>query len=207
MNWWKWVFFKTHLIFISVCFLISTQLILTITFVLKADYHYGSYYSLVIYSEEVKEKTWHKNGRTRTPEEGIQFLLTKSSPNLRTSRSREKGKWSPIKEALRGLHTFFLVAPEKMHRELWGDVCSDVRVQRMNVYLMWVVVCFQELFILSNNYYWYIPRLSLNKASTVTGWFLVMCPWSYSNVFRLRYNCTVVAHAPNTTACFCHMIV
>ena len=169
--------------------------------------HYGSYYSLVIYSEEVKEKTWHKNGRTRTPEEGIQFLLTKSSPNLCTSRSREKGKWSPIKEALRGLHTFFLVAPEKMHRELWGDVCSDVRVQRMNVYLMWVVVCFQELFILSNNYYWYIPRLSLNKASTVTGWFLVMCPWSYSNVFRLRYNCTVVAHAPNTTACFCHMIV
>lgn len=103
----------------SVCFLISTQLILTITFVLKADMvHYGSYYSLVIYSEEVKEKTWHKNGRTRTPEEGIQFLLTKSSPNLRTSRSREKGKWSPIKEALRGLHTFFLVAPEKMHREL-----------------------------------------------------------------------------------------
>lgn len=38
--------------------------------------------------------------------------------NLRTSRSREKGKWSPIKEALKGLHTFFLVAPEKMHREL-----------------------------------------------------------------------------------------
>ena len=90
----------------------------------------------------------------------------KCSLNLRTSRSREKGKWSPIKEALKGLHTFFLVAPEKMHRELWGDVCSDVRVQRMNVYLMWVVVCFQVLFILSNNYYRYIPRLSLNKAST-----------------------------------------
>ena len=132
------------------------------------------------------------------------YKIFPESAHIKVTRKRER---SPIKEAVRGLHTFFLVAPEKMHRELWGDVCSDVRVQRMNVYLMWVVVCFQELFILSNNYYWYIPRLSLNKASTVTGWFLVMCPWSYSNVFRLRYNCTVVAHAPNTTACFCHMIV
>ena len=172
MNWWKWVFFKPSYIYFCLLFDINTVNSIH-KFCTK-----GRYGSSVIYSEEVKEKTWHKNGRTRTPEEGIQFLLTKSSPNLRTSRSREWGKWSPIKEALKGLHTFFLVAPEKMHRELWGDVCSDVRVQRMNVYLMWVVVCFQELFILSNNYYWYIPRLSLNKASTVTGWFLVTCPWS-----------------------------
>ena len=30
----------------------------------------------------------------------------------------------------------------------------------------------------------YRARLSLNKMSTVIGWFLVMCPWSNSNVSR-----------------------
>ena len=29
-----------------------------------------------------------------------------------------------------------------------------------------------------------IPRLSLNKASSVIGWFLVTCPWSNTNVSR-----------------------
>ena len=58
-----------------------------------------------------------------------------------------------------------------------------------------------------NNLYCYIPRLSLNKMSTVIGWFLVTCPWSYSNVSRPGYNGVVVARAPNTTACFCYMIV
>ena len=39
-----------------------------------------------------------------------------------------------------------------------------------------------------SNQYCYIPRLSLNKASTVIGWFLVTCPWSNSNVSRPGYN-------------------
>ena len=30
--------------------------------------------------------------------------------------------------------------------------------------------------------YCYLARLSLNKTSTVVGWFLVTCPWSNSNV-------------------------
>ena len=46
----------------------------------------------------------------------------------------------------------------------------------------------------------YIPSLSLNKTSTVIGWFLVTCPWSNSNVSRPGYHCSVVARAPNTTA-------
>ena len=58
----------------------------------------------------------------------------------------------------------------------------------------------------SNMLHCYIPRLSLNKTSTVTGWILVTCPWSNSNVSRPGYNCAVVARAPNTT-CFCYMIV
>ena len=45
----------------------------------------------------------------------------------------------------------------------------------------------------TDNYHCYIPRLSLNKTSTVVGWFLVMCPWSNSNVSRLGYICAVVA--------------
>ena len=39
----------------------------------------------------------------------------------------------------------------------------------------------------------YIPRLSLNKTSTVIGWFLVTCPWSNANVSRPGYNSSVVA--------------
>ena len=35
----------------------------------------------------------------------------------------------------------------------------------------------------------YIARLSLNKMSTVIGWFSVTWPWSNSNVFRPGYNC------------------
>ena len=34
----------------------------------------------------------------------------------------------------------------------------------------------------------YIPRLLLNKTSTVIGWFLIMCSWSNSNVSQLGYN-------------------
>ena len=51
----------------------------------------------------------------------------------------------------------------------------------------------------------YIPRLSVNKTNTVIGWFLVMCPWSNSNVSWLGKNCAVVAHVPSSTACFCHL--
>ena len=51
----------------------------------------------------------------------------------------------------------------------------------------------------------YIPRLSLNK----TVW--LVDSWSHApdqiQMSRPGYNCAVVAHAPNTTACFCHMIV
>ena len=35
----------------------------------------------------------------------------------------------------------------------------------------------------SNKCSYYIPRLSVNKTSTVIGWFLVTCPWSNSNVW------------------------
>ena len=49
----------------------------------------------------------------------------------------------------------------------------------------------------------YILKLSLNKTSTVIGWFLVTCPWSNSNVSRPGYNCAVVARPPNTTAHDC----
>ena len=38
-----------------------------------------------------------------------------------------------------------------------------------------------------------ITRLSLDKTSTVIGLFLVMCPWSNSNVSWPGYNCAVVA--------------
>ena len=48
---------------------------------------------------------------------------------------------------------------------------------------------------------------TFTQQNSVIGWFLVTCPWSNSNVSRPGYNCAVVAHAPNTTACFCHMIV
>ena len=48
----------------------------------------------------------------------------------------------------------------------------------------------------------YIARLSLNKMSTVIGWFLVTCPWSNSNVSRSGYNCTVVARTPSLFLCF-----
>ena len=40
---------------------------------------------------------------------------------------------------------------------------------------------------------YHIPRLSLNKTSTVIGWFLVTCPWSNTNVSRPGYNSAVVA--------------
>ena len=57
----------------------------------------------------------------------------------------------------------------------------------------------------SNKCSYYIPRLSVNKTNTVIGWFLVMCPWSNSNVSWLGKNCAVVAHVPSSTACFCHL--
>ena len=47
--------------------------------------------------------------------------------------------------------------------------------------------------------------LSINKTSTVIGWFLVTCPWSNLNVSWLGKNCAVVAHVPSPTACFCHL--
>ncbi len=43
----------------------------------------------------------------------------------------------------------------------------------------------------------YIAKLSLNKMSTVIGWFLVTCLWSNSNVSRPGYNCAVVARTPS----------
>ena len=45
------------------------------------------------------------------------------------------------------------------------------------------------------NFYCYIPRLSLNKTSTLIGWFLVTCPWSNSNVSWPGYNSVVVARS------------
>ena len=48
------------------------------------------------------------------------------------------------------------------------------------------------------NKYCHIPRLSLNKTSTVTGWFLVMCFWSNLNVSRTGHNRAVCfASNPN----------
>ena len=41
--------------------------------------------------------------------------------------------------------------------------------------------------------YCYIARLSLDKMSSVIGWFLVTCSWSNSNVSRSGYNSAVVA--------------
>ena len=43
----------------------------------------------------------------------------------------------------------------------------------------------------------YMARFSLNKVSTVTGWFLVTCPWSKSNTSRSGYNCAVVVLTSN----------
>ena len=57
------------------------------------------------------------------------------------------------------------------------------------------------------NTHCYIARLSLNKMSTVIGWFLVTCPWSNSNASRLGYNCAVVAPTPSLFSCFCYMKV
>ena len=54
--------------------------------------------------------------------------------------------------------------------------------------------------------FYYIPRLSLNKMGIAIGWFLVMCPWSNSNVSWPGYNCAIVVCVPNTTACFCHCL-
>ena len=51
-----------------------------------------------------------------------------------------------------------------------------------------------------SNLYCYIARLSLNKMSTVIGWFLVTCLWSNSNVSRPGYNCAVVALTPSLFA-------
>ena len=48
--------------------------------------------------------------------------------------------------------------------------------------------------------YCYIARLSLNKMSTVIGWFMVTCLWSNSNVSRPGYNCAVVALTPSLFA-------
>jgi len=45
----------------------------------------------------------------------------------------------------------------------------------------------------SFNFCCYIVRLSLDKMSSVIGWFLVTCSWSNSNVCRPGYNCAVVA--------------
>ena len=53
----------------------------------------------------------------------------------------------------------------------------------------------------------YIARLSVNKMSSVIGWFLVTCPWSNSNVSPPGYNCAVVACTPSLFLCFCYMKV
>ena len=51
-----------------------------------------------------------------------------------------------------------------------------------------------------NNSRCYIARLSLNKMSTVIGWFLVTCPWSNSNVSRPGCNCAVAALTSRETS-------
>ena len=48
-----------------------------------------------------------------------------------------------------------------------------------------------------NNNFCYIARLSLNKMSTMIGWFMVTCLWSNSNVSRPGYNCAVVSRTPS----------
>ena len=53
----------------------------------------------------------------------------------------------------------------------------------------------------------YIARLSLNKMSTVIGWFLVTYPWPNSNVSWLGYNYAVVARTPSLFVCFCYTTV
>ena len=60
----------------------------------------------------------------------------------------------------------------------------------------WMGVLYREKRQLYNKYVCYIARLSLNKMSTVIGWFLVTCPWSNSNVSQPEYNCAVVACTP-----------
>ena len=57
-----------------------------------------------------------------------------------------------------------------------------------------------------NIHHCYIATLSLNKMSTVIGWFLVTCPWSNSNVPRPGYNCAVVALTKSLFVCFCYTL-
>ena len=52
----------------------------------------------------------------------------------------------------------------------------------------------------------YIARLSLNKMSTVIGWFLVTCPWSNSNASWLGCNCAVVARTRSLFVYFCFLL-
>ena len=47
-----------------------------------------------------------------------------------------------------------------------------------------------------NNWYCYIPRLSLNKTGTAIGWFLVTWPWLKSNLFRSWYIWAVPRFTP-----------
>ena len=58
----------------------------------------------------------------------------------------------------------------------------------------WIILMmlnYAVIFIKKINFF--IPRLSLNKTSTMIGWFLAMCPWSNSNVSQPGYNSGVAA--------------
>ena len=69
------------------------------------------------------------------------------------------------------------------------------------------VTGWEKTYLNDNNNDCYIARLSLNKMSSVIGWFLATCPWSNSNVSRPGYNCAVVARTPPSFVCFCYVIV
>ena len=58
----------------------------------------------------------------------------------------------------------------------------------------WIIINYT---VRDTSTYFYIARLSLNKMSTVLGWFLVTCLWSNSNVSRPGYNCAVVTRTPS----------
>ena len=85
-----------------------------------------------------------------------------------------------------------------IHKNLWAKESKERMLVMFGV--VWSVYywCWHRF-----NNHCYIPRLALNRTSTEIGWFLVMCPWSNSNVSQLGYNCTVVACAPNTTVHDC----
>ena len=91
----------------------------------------------------------------------------------------------------------YLVMSRNLKREIW----SHYEIPAFHK----IKPCLQMIMFDKHNYY--IPRLSVNKMSTVIGWFLVTCLWSNSNVSRPGNNCTVVAHTLSLFVSFCYLIV